>query len=82
MVRTQIQLSEEQLRRVRRAAHEEGVSMAEIIRRCIDRALDEEEASRRRSYLRVQEIVGAYGDIEGRDDVSERHDAYLDSAFE
>jgi hypothetical protein len=82
MIRTQIQLSEEQLRRVRRAAHDEGVSVAEIIRRCIDRALDEEEAGRRRRYLQAREVVGAYRDFEGRGDVSESHDAHLDDAFE
>lgn len=56
--------------------------MTEIIRRCIDRALDEGEASRRRSYLRACEVVGAFRDSDGREDISERYDDYLDIAFE
>ena len=39
MVRTQIQLTEEQAARVRRVAAERRVSMAEVIRDTIDRAL-------------------------------------------
>lgn len=38
MVRTQIQFTEEQARKVRRVARERGISMAEVIRRCIGRA--------------------------------------------
>jgi hypothetical protein len=39
MIRTQIQLTEQQVRRLRAQAREQGVSLAEMIRRCVDKAL-------------------------------------------
>jgi len=42
MVRTQIQLSERQSRRLKALAAREGTSVAELIRRAVDRALDAE----------------------------------------
>ncbi len=44
MVRTQIQLTEQQARRLRRHARERGVSLAEIIRRCVEKGLAEDLA--------------------------------------
>lgn len=82
MIRTQIQLPRQQLQDVRRVARDRGVSVAEIIRRCIDRALKEEAITRRERYARAREVVGAFRDVEGRGDVSERHDDYLGEAFE
>lgn len=81
MVRTQIQLTEEQSRAVRNAAERRGVSMAEIIRRCIDRGLTEEGSSLAERYARARTVIGAFRDREGATDVSEEHDAYLDSAY-
>ncbi|MBI4476877.1 MAG: ribbon-helix-helix protein, CopG family, partial [Acidobacteria bacterium] len=42
MVRTQIQLTEQQARRLRAQARERGVSLAEMIRRCVEKGLAEE----------------------------------------
>ena len=81
MVRTQIQLTEQQARAVKAIAAAEGISVAEAIRRAIDgmtqsrSALDMEE--RRRRALR---IVGKFRS--GKRDVSKRHDAYLTEAYE
>jgi len=81
MVRTQIQLTEQQARAVKAIAAAEGISVAEAIRRAIDgmtqsrSALDTEE--RRRRALR---IVGKFRS--GKRDVSKRHDAYLTEAYE
>ena len=41
MVRTQVQLTEVQARRLRRRSREEGISLAEAIRRAVDRMLAE-----------------------------------------
>ena len=82
MVRTQIQLTEEQLHQLRRAARAQGVSVAEIVRRCIDRAIDQEIPGRRSDYDRASRLVGAFEDREGAGDVSARHDAYLERAVE
>lgn len=81
MVRTQIQLTEQQARAVKAIAAAEGISVAEAIRRAIDvmtrsrSAMDAEE--RRRRALR---IVGKFRS--GKRDVSKRHDAYLTEAYE
>ena len=82
MVRTQIQLTEEQLHKLRRAARGQGVSLAEIVRRCIDRAIEQEIPGRRDDYARAARLVGAFQDREGARDVSAQHDAYLERAME
>jgi len=82
MFRTQIQLTEEQLSKLRRAAHAQGVSLAEIVRRCIDRAVEEEIPGRRDDYARADRVVGLFQDREGAPDVSARHDDYLEQAIE
>ena len=82
MIRTQIQLTEEQIRKVRRAAREQGVSLAEIIRRCVERGIDAEVPDRGALYARAGRSVGAFRDRDDAGDVSTRHDAYLDQAFE
>jgi L-serine deaminase len=81
MVRTQIQLTEEQARRVRRIARQEGVSMAEIIRRCVDRGLEESKPSRTELWERALALAGRFEDPAGAEDVSERHDDYLDGIY-
>lgn len=76
MLRTQVQLTDEQLRRVRRVARRDGVSLAEVVRRCIDVGLREQ--SREELYARAAELVGAFEDPEGLRDLSRRHDEVLD----
>jgi predicted Ser/Thr protein kinase len=81
VVRTQIQLTEQQARAVKAVAAAQGISVAEAIRRAIDvmtqsrSAIDTEE--RRRRALR---IVGKFRS--GKRDVSKRHDAYLTEAYD
>jgi len=81
MVRTQIQLTERQSRRLKTIADQQGVSVAELIRRAVDHALDVELlADRNEMRARALQVVGKYADI--ADDVSEQHDRYLAKAFE
>ncbi|HVO83672.1 MAG TPA: ribbon-helix-helix protein, CopG family [Syntrophobacteria bacterium] len=81
MVRTQIQLTEQQARAVKAIAAAQGISVAEAIRRAIDTltrshsAGDTEERRRR-----ALQIVGKFRS--GRRDVSNRHDAYLMEAYD
>ena len=82
MIRTQIQLTEAQARRLRLAARREGISLAEAIRRLVERGLADDEAGRGRLYARAAEVVGRYRDRRGAKDVAKEHDAYLDEAFE
>ncbi len=76
MVRTQIQLTERQTRRLKALAKEQGVSMAELIRRSVDKLLDSPEIvdweERKR---RAIAIAGKF-----RSEVSDlgvNHDKYL-----
>lgn len=82
MLRTQVQLTEQQLRKLRRAARAQGVSVAEIVRRCIERGIDNEIPDRKDRYARAAALLGAFRDRQGATDVSVEHDAYLDQAFE
>ena len=82
MVRTQIQLTEAQARKLRLQARRQGVSLAEAIRRLVDRGLADERDERARLYSRAAEAVGRYRDRKGKQDVASEHDAYLDEAFE
>lgn len=81
MIRTQIQLTEEQARRLRRAAQREGTSVAEIVRRCVERGLGDELSETAERYARALRVVGKFRDKEGRRDVSVAHDEHLDGAF-
>lgn len=81
MIRTQIQLTEQQVRRLKDRAHSEGVSMAEVIRRCVDRTLEQEQVSRNELYRRAATLIGAFHDCESATDVSVNHDKYLDEAY-
>jgi hypothetical protein len=76
MIRTQVQLTEDQSSSVKGIASEEGTSMAEIIRRSVDSYIASrrgaEPGERRR---RAIEAAGRFAS--GKDDVSDRHDEYL-----
>jgi hypothetical protein len=83
MVRTQIQLHEDQYRELRRWSQALGISLSEAIRRCVAERTARE--GRTPSYgervKRVLALAGKYRDREGRTDVAERHDAYLAAAY-
>ena len=82
MVRTQIQLTDQQARRLRAHARERGLSLAEVIRRCVEKGLSEETADRAARYDRAARVVGRFRDRRGAGNVSTKHDRYLDEAFE
>jgi hypothetical protein len=81
LIRTQIQLTEQQSLRLRQAARRSGISTAEVIRRSVDRYLEQEAASPPGGATRLTalEIVGRWSS--GLSDISERHDDYLDEAY-
>lgn len=78
MIRTQIQLTEDQATRLKDAAAREGVSVAELIRRSVDEHLSRVSGHDR--WERARSIVGKFRskspDALGRD-----HDRYLDEAY-
>ncbi len=80
MIRTQVQLKDEQVRALKELAAARGASMAELIRQSVDafvlasRGVDEEERRRR--------AIAAAGRFRsGRSDVSSEHDRHLAEAF-
>lgn len=81
MIRTQVQLTEAQLQKVKSVAASRGVSMAEVIRQSVDQALRSpamlEWEERKRRAL---EVVGKYSS--GLPDVGVEHDRYLEEAFD
>jgi hypothetical protein len=82
MIRSQIQLTETQHRRLKKWARKLGISMAEAIRRCVDDRLAAEETLPTRATL-VREalaVAGAYADPEGATDIARRHDEELAKA--
>jgi hypothetical protein len=82
VVRTQIQLTEHQARRLRAQARERGLSLAELIRRYVDKGLSDEAHDPAGLYERATRVVGRFHDRDGARDVSTRHDHYLDDTFE
>jgi hypothetical protein len=79
MVRTQIQLTEDQAKNLKRISASRHLSVAELIRRAIDAMIktsvlvDPEERLKR-----SLEIVGKFRS--GKRDVSKKHDVYLAEA--
>ena len=82
MVRIQIQLESSQHRGVRRRARRLGVSVAEVIRRCVDAQLHidrlEQPDERTRRALAV---AGKYADPRGETTIAADHEAALAEAF-
>lgn len=81
MVRTQIQLTEQQARRLRAQARERGLSLAEIIRRYVEKGLSDDVSDRGGLYDRAARVIGRFRDRRSARDVSSKHDRYLDEVF-
>ncbi len=81
MVRTQIQLTQQQARRLRAQARDRGLSLAEIIRRYVEKGLAEDASDRGVMYDRAARVIGRFRDRRGARDLSSRHDRYLDETF-
>lgn len=80
MVRTQIQLTEEQAARMKSAALKKGVSMAELIRQAIEMLLAK-GAEKSEVELRRRAIEAAGRFHSGRRNVAGNHDEYLSEDF-
>lgn len=77
MIRTQVQLTEDQARLVKQAAADRGVSMAEVLRQLVDEHLRASSDQARRD--RAVRVLG--GHASGLRNVSRDHDAELSDAF-
>ncbi|MGQ9493279.1 MAG: ribbon-helix-helix domain-containing protein [Anaerolineae bacterium] len=79
MIRTQIQLTEEQMHRLKTLAAQRGVSLAQLIRESID-ALATPAGS---AEIRRQRAIAVAGRFRsGKRDASSQHDRYLIEAWE
>jgi len=80
MVRTQIQLNEEQKKKLKKIAAERGVSVAELIRQGVDTILEAYGRPERGEMLqRAAAVAGRFRSNEKS--VAQDHDRYLDRAF-
>jgi hypothetical protein len=84
MKRTQIQLTEEQHRELKRWAGRLGISLSEAVRRCVaDRLATERLGTGPASLIReVRAVAGKYADPAGETDVAREHDRELGEAFD
>jgi hypothetical protein len=72
MVRTQISLTDEQMRRLRAEARRRRMPIAAIVREAVDRAVPADPEERRAQFQRALLAVGRFDSSCG--DVSSRHD--------
>jgi hypothetical protein len=72
MIRTQISLTEDQMRRLRAEALRRRVPIAEIVREAVDRAVPVDPDNRRARFERLLATAGRFHS--GTGDVSARHD--------
>ena len=79
MVRTQIQLTEEQAKRLREIAMDNRESIASLIRRAIDQFLLSGKLDKTGLYRQANSVVGKHKSE--KDDISVEHDRYLDEDF-
>ncbi len=80
MVRTQIQLTKEQTRLLKRIAAQENKSVAELIRQSVDLML-QKQGQPDQKQLR-QKAMQAAGKLSGPSDLSENHDNYLADIYQ
>jgi Arc/MetJ-type ribon-helix-helix transcriptional regulator len=80
MVRTQVQLTEEQVDRLRRLATESGRSIAELVRLGVDLYLGSRyQPTQNERIERALALAGRFAS--GLKDVSAGHDRYLAEAY-
>jgi hypothetical protein len=79
MVRTQVQLTDEQYNSLKELSQHNKESIAAIIRKAIDKLLLTRKPDRKALYRQAKSIVGKYNS--GIGDISVEHDRYLEEAF-
>ncbi len=79
MLRTQIQIEEDQIKWLRNTAKERGVSVSQLIREGVEFYRKYEDRLPEDKKKKALEAIGRYAS--GVSDISERHDDYLAKAF-
>jgi Arc/MetJ family transcription regulator len=77
MIRTQVQLSEEQLARLQRKTAIRRVSVAALVRDAVEQSLHDDDMDRR--HEQALTVVGRFHS--GSSDVITHHDRYLSEAL-
>jgi len=72
MIRTQISLTEDQMRRLRAEARRRRVPIAEVVREAVDRTVPADPGEREARFDRLLSAAGRFHS--GTGDVSARHD--------
>ena len=80
MVRTQIQLTEEQAQKLRELSAAGRESIAALIRKAVDQFIVSGNPDRSALYRQAESVIGKYKS--GTDDISVNHDRYLEEAFD
>jgi uncharacterized protein involved in type VI secretion and phage assembly len=81
VVKTQVQLPEDDLAALRRLAAEQGVSVSELVRRGVKQFLAWSRApSREELWRRADEVVGKFRS--DKTDIGRRHDDYFVEVIE
>ena len=81
MIRTQIQLTEAQVGKIKKAAIDQGISVAEVIRRAVENMVQSSaKMTIQERARRAAEIAGKFRS--GKRNISGKHDKYLAEAYE
>jgi len=72
VIRTQISLTDDQMRRLRAEARRRGVPIAAVVRDAVDRAVPGGATSRSTAFARALAAAGRFDS--GTGDVADRHD--------
>ena len=85
MVRTMIQLTEQQVKALKAMAKARKTSVAKLVRESVSlyvaSSVQTSLQDRRKRANAIRSIAGKYRDIQGAKDLSTNHDKYLDEAF-
>ncbi len=80
MKRTQIQITPDQAKWLKKRAAEENISMAEVIRISLDRMIQKEGFPSQGE--RRQRAIQAAGSLQGPSDLASEHDQHLSEAYQ
>jgi len=81
MIRTQIQLTETQVSKIKKVAMDQRISVAEVIRRAVENMVQSNaKMSIPERAKRAIEIAGKFRS--GKKNISTKHDEYLAEAYE
>ncbi|PKO01738.1 MAG: hypothetical protein CVU43_11540 [Chloroflexi bacterium HGW-Chloroflexi-5] len=79
MIRTQIQLTPEQAKSLKKISKKENKSVAELIRISVDRLIKSDGTIT--DELSKQKAYSVIGKLKGPKDLAEKHDNYLEDTF-